>query len=79
MDHWSKFHILFPLSTKSAAEVGLKLQNEVFAILGTSRILHSDNGRRFVNEIIHNLGEGVARESDNCEWLTQKPQMPGTS
>ena len=55
MDHWSKFHILFPLSRKSAAEVGSNLQNQVFAFLGTPRILHSDNGREFVNEIVQNL------------------------
>ena len=40
---------------KSAAEVALNLQNHVFAILGIPRILHSDNGREFVNEIIHSI------------------------
>ena len=55
MDHWSKFHVLFPLSRKSASEVALGLQNYVFAYLGTPRILHSDNGREFVNEIVRNL------------------------
>ena len=52
MDHWSKMHILFSLARKSAAEVALNLQSKVFAIFGTPRILHSDNGREFVNEII---------------------------
>ena len=52
MDHWSKFHVLFPLARKSAAKVGLGLQNHVFAYLGTPRILHSDNGHEFVNEIV---------------------------
>ena len=37
MDHWSKFHVIFPLSRKSCAKVAL-----VFIYLGT---LHSDNGR----------------------------------
>ena len=55
MDHWSKFHVLFALSRKSAAEVGLNLQNQVFAYLGTPRILHSDNGREFVNEIVRDV------------------------
>ena len=45
MDHWSKMHVLFPLARKSAAEVALNLQNNVFALFGTPRILHSDNGR----------------------------------
>ena len=45
MDHWSKFHVLFALCQKSAAEVALNLQNQVFSYLGTPKILHSDNGR----------------------------------
>ena len=53
MDHWPKFHILFGLMRKSAAEVALNLQNHVFAILGIPWILQSDNGWEFVNEIIH--------------------------
>lgn len=40
---------------KSATEVGFNLKNQVFAFLGTPRILHSDNGREFANEIVHNL------------------------
>ena len=55
MDHWAKFHVLFPQMRKSAAEVALNLQNQVFAVLGIPRILHSDNGREFVNEIVHSI------------------------
>ena len=55
MDHWAKVHVLFPLVRKSAAEVAVALSNQVFAVLGTPKILHSDNGREFVNEIIHNI------------------------
>ena len=49
---------------KSAAEVAIALSNQVFAVLGTPKILHSDNGREFVNEIIHSIvkewpGEGM--------------------
>ena len=40
---------------KSAAEVALNLQNEVFSYLGTPNILHSDNGHEFVNEIVASL------------------------
>ena len=50
-----KFHILFPLVRKSAAEVALCLQNQVFAVLGAPKILHSDNGQEFVNEIVHRI------------------------
>ena len=55
MDHWAKFHVLFPLVRKSAAEVAIALSNQVFAVLGTPKILHSDNGQEFVNEIIHSI------------------------
>ena len=55
MDHWSKFHILFPLMHKSAHEVALNLQERVFSVVGVPRILHSDNGREFVNSIVHSV------------------------
>ncbi len=52
MDHWSKFHFLFPLARKSGAEVGLNLENHVFAVVGVPKILHSDNGREFVKNVV---------------------------
>ncbi len=55
MDHWSKLHFLFPLARKSGAEVGLNLENHVFAVVGVPKILHSDNGREFVYEIVENV------------------------
>ena len=55
MDHWSKFHVLFALCHKSAAEVALNLQNQVFSYLGTPKILHSDNDPEFVNAIVASL------------------------
>ncbi len=45
MDNWAKLHFLFPLARKSGAEVGLNLP----------KILHSDNGREFVNEVVENV------------------------
>ena len=50
----SKFHALFLLSGKPAAEVGPNLQIKVFAFLGTLQNFHSDNSSEFVNEIIRN-------------------------
>ena len=55
MDHWSKFHAVFPLMRKAAAEVAVGLQTKVFAFLGTPKILHSDNGREFINEVVRSL------------------------
>ena len=54
MDHWSKFYV-FALCQKSAAEVALNLQNQVFSYLETPKILHSDNGHEFVNAIVASL------------------------
>ena len=55
MDHWSIFHLIFSLTRKSAAEVATGLQKNVFSVFGTPKILHSDNGREFINEVICNL------------------------
>eukprot|EP00731_Ephydatia_muelleri_P013704 Em0007g1014a len=52
MDHWSKFHILWPLMKKSAIDVAVGLVKRVFPYLGLPKILQSDNGREFVNEIV---------------------------
>jgi transposase InsO family protein len=53
MDHFSKFHILFPLRKKTAEEVSYMLEERVLAYLGPPKIFHSDNGRKFVNNLIH--------------------------
>ena len=55
MDHWSNLHVLFPLSRKCPAEVAFNLKTRVFSYIGTPRILHSDNGREFVDETISSL------------------------
>lgn len=73
MDHWSKFHVLFPLARKCAAEVGLNLQTRVFALLGTPHILHSDNGREFVNEIVRDV---VNNWPGNVVIVNGRPRNP---
>ena len=55
MDHWAKMHFLFPLTRKSGAEVALNLHNHVFACIGVPKILHSDNGREFVNQVVESV------------------------
>ena len=55
IDHMSKFNIIFPLKTKSAQEVAKLFGERVLAYLGPPHIFHSDNGREFVNNILHSL------------------------
>jgi len=55
MDHWSKFHVMWPLMQKSAVEVAVGLATKVFPYLGLPKILQSDNGREFVNQIVKEI------------------------
>ncbi|CAF5104126.1 unnamed protein product [Rotaria magnacalcarata] len=55
-DHFTKFCILRPLKTKTAAEVAYQLL-DIFTILGAPVILQSDNGREFVAKVILELVE----------------------
>ncbi|CAF4061215.1 unnamed protein product [Rotaria sordida] len=52
----SKFTWAYPLKDKRAVDVALKLR-ELFFVFGSSRILHSDNGREFVASVIYELKE----------------------
>ena len=51
-DHFSKFRIVFPLPSKEASEVADQLNTRVFSFFGLPSILHSDNGKEFVNSVI---------------------------
>lgn len=53
-DHLTKFVFLRALKTKKAAEVAYNLM-DIFCIIGAPCLLHSDNGREFVNEVITSL------------------------
>jgi len=55
MDHFSKYHVLFPLKQKTADEVTSLLEECVLAYFGPPKIFHSDNGREFVNQVIKAL------------------------
>ena len=61
-DHLTKFCILNALKTKTAEEVAYNLLN-IFTTFGAPCILHSDNGREFVNKVIENL---------TCMWPEMK-------
>jgi hypothetical protein len=54
IDHFSKFSWAFPLRNKSANEVATKLR-DLFFTFGPPRILHSDNGREFIANVITEL------------------------
>lgn len=60
-DHLTKFVMLRPLKTKTALEVASNLM-DIFTIFSAPSILHSDNGREFVNKVIielTNLWDGI--------------------
>ncbi|CAF0916033.1 unnamed protein product [Didymodactylos carnosus] len=56
IDHFSKFCWAFPLKSKSAVDVAVKLR-ELFFVFGPPRLLHSDNGKEFVASFIIELKE----------------------
>lgn len=53
-DHLTKFVVLKPLKTKRAEEVAHNLL-DIYTTFGAPAILHSDNGREFVNNTINEL------------------------
>lgn len=55
-DHFTKFCWAQPLETKEAREVYLGVR-QIFFNFGPPKILQSDNGREFVNELITSLRE----------------------
>ena len=52
VDHWSKFNFAFPLVKQKANHVVKVLHNYVFPVFGLTAIIHSDNGKEFVNKLI---------------------------
>ena len=52
MNYFTKFHIVFPMKSKQAKEVVHGLKERVFSVFGLPDILHSDNEREFVNNLI---------------------------
>jgi len=54
--HLTKFVLLRPLKSKRSEENAINLL-DIYTTFGAPSILHSDNGREFVNSIITNLNE----------------------
>ncbi|XP_008186966.1 KRAB-A domain-containing protein 2-like [Acyrthosiphon pisum] len=55
-DHLTKFVLLRSLKSKRAEEIAINVL-DIYTTFGAPLILHSDNGREFVNSIITNLNE----------------------
>ena len=77
VDHFTKYHILFPLKTKEAAEVAKNLVTKVFSYFGLPTILHSDNGREFVADIIFKVVESWPGKCTLVNGGARKPWVQG--
>ncbi|CAF3791028.1 unnamed protein product, partial [Rotaria socialis] len=70
-DHFTKFCILRPIKSKTAAEVAYNLL-DIFTTFGAPAILQSDNGREFVAKVI----EELALIWKDLEIVHGKPRHP---
>ena len=52
VDHFSKFHVIFPLPSKNATVVAKEFKRHVLSCFGLPKIIHSSNGSEFANDII---------------------------
>ena len=52
VDHFSKFHVIFPLPSKNATVVAKEFKRHVLPYFGQPKIIHSNNGSEFVNDVI---------------------------
>ena len=73
VDHWSKFNFAYPLESKHAAGVCEALDKNLFPYFGVPRILHSDNGREFINHLIEDL---LTRWSSDIQLVSGRPRHP---
>ena len=81
VDHFTKYHVLFAMKSKSANIVASNLVHKVFSYFGVPKIPHSDNGREFVNRVIENIIKswpgrvqlitGRPRHSKHRDWWSR--------
>ena len=58
-------------------EVAINLETKVFAYFGPPKILQSDNGREFVNTIVHKLVQDWPGEVTIVNGRARHPQSQG--
>lgn len=68
-DHFTKFHVMYALSTKGSDEVADKLL-EAFCMFGFPVVLHSDNGMEFAGEVITKL----KRKDPSIQLIKGRPR-----
>jgi transposase InsO family protein len=73
VDHWSKFNFAYALDSKTAENVADILRTHIFPYFGVPRILHSDNGREFINQVIVNL---LKEWHSNIQLISGRPRHP---
>lgn len=54
-DHFAKFNVIFAMMTKEPAEVVKNLRERYLAYFGLPKIIQSDNGYEFVDDLIKAL------------------------
>ena len=77
MDHWSKYHILFPVAHKSAVEVAHGLKTRVLAYFGVPRVLQSDCGREFNNHLLTTIVKDWPGKAEIVHGRPRHPQSQG--
>ena len=68
-DHLTKYVVLKALRTKCADEVADKII-DVFCVFGAPKILQSDNGREFSNQLV----TAVLKKWPQCKMVHGKPR-----
>ncbi|KAG0710619.1 KRAB-A domain-containing protein 2 [Chionoecetes opilio] len=76
MDHFSRFHFLFPLRSRSPGEVARGLEERVMAYMGPPRILHSSSDPKLVHKLNRILFGGWGSDTPFL-GRTQNPHIMG--
>ena len=71
VDHWSNFNFAFPLVKRKANHKAL--HNYVFPVFGLPAIIHSDNGKEFINKLI---GDVVSTWPGHVQLISDRPRHP---